>query len=87
MNLHCILFKTEKKVLLHCVRVMTGVWYFRIIFFLLEISPRLSYMTSSSVVKIKESNDAYGVLNLEPSSIVIDEENRRVNLTVQRTGM
>lgn len=66
---------------------MTGVRYLRIIFFSSEISPRLSYVASSSVVRIKESNDAYGVLNLEPSSIVIDEENRRVNLTVQRTGM
>lgn len=54
---------------------------------LLEISLRLSYVASSSVVRIKESNDAYGVLNLEPASIVIDEENRQVNLTVQRTGM
>lgn len=54
---------------------------------LLEISPRLSYVAFSSVVRIKESNDAYGVLNLEPASIVIDEENRQVNLTVQRTGM
>ena len=52
-----------------------------------EISPRLSYLASSSVVRIKESNDAYGVLNLEPPYIVIDEENRKVNFTVQRTGM
>ncbi|XP_061172919.1 adhesion G-protein coupled receptor V1-like [Saccostrea echinata] len=51
-----------------------------------KISPRLSFVASSSVVRIKESNDAYGVLNLEPSLVVIDEENRRVNFTIQRTG-
>lgn len=86
MNLHCILFKTEKKSFTSLCQSNDWCTVLRIIIFL-EISPRLSYVASSSVVRIKESNDAYGVLNLEPSSIVIDEENRRVNLTVQRTGM
>lgn len=61
---------------------MIGVRYLRIIFFFLEIFFRLSYVVFSFVVRIKESNDVYGVLNLELLFIVIDEENRRVNFIV-----
>ena len=50
------------------------------------ISPRISYMYGSSSVTIKESNDPYGVIHIEPEQITVPEMFHDVNLTVKRTG-
>ena len=43
-------------------------------------------MYSSSLVTIEESNDPYGILSVEPSAVSVEEEFKKVNLTIQRTG-
>ncbi|XP_053406312.1 adhesion G-protein coupled receptor V1-like [Mercenaria mercenaria] len=52
-----------------------------------SISPRISYIHQSSVVKIEESNDPYGVLHIEPTYITVEERFQQVNLTIKRTGL
>ncbi|KAL4228132.1 hypothetical protein ACF0H5_013567 [Mactra antiquata] len=51
-----------------------------------SISPRISYLHKSSIVTIKESNDPYGVLHMEPDLIVIPEMFQEVELKVTRSG-
>lgn len=54
--------------------------------FVTGISPRISYLYGSSDVMIKESNDPYGVIHMEPEHITVPEIYQDVNLTVKRTG-
>ncbi|XP_052793587.1 adhesion G-protein coupled receptor V1-like [Mya arenaria] len=51
-----------------------------------SVSPRISYLYGGSVVTIKESNDPYGVLNMEPEHSEVAEIYQDVNITVKRTG-
>ncbi|KAH3717902.1 hypothetical protein DPMN_060698 [Dreissena polymorpha] len=52
----------------------------------LSISPRISYLRATSVVTILESNDPYGVLNMEPVTVTVNEAYQDINITVKRTG-
>ncbi|CAL1526999.1 unnamed protein product [Lymnaea stagnalis] len=50
------------------------------------LSPRLSTVKSLSQISIMESNDAYGVLSLKPTTTDINESFTNVTLSVIRTG-
>ncbi|KAL3865787.1 hypothetical protein ACJMK2_043142 [Sinanodonta woodiana] len=51
-----------------------------------SISPRLSSLYASSVVVIEESNDPYGILEIVPQTVKVEELYQTVNLTVLRTA-
>ncbi|KAK3601208.1 hypothetical protein CHS0354_004408 [Potamilus streckersoni] len=51
-----------------------------------SISPRLSSLYAASIVVIEESNDPYGILEIVPQTVKVEEQYQTVNLTVLRTA-